>query len=156
MTTEAQTHDREVEKQAAALEAELMSVPQELRQKLAGDIQMAKQTGDLSALSRAKTEIDDSQVRQMQQAVLGGAMAVGGMAQVDNAMSGVLFELKHLQPLSELAKAEGKIWRDASISDHVADLGNGSHFTPLVNPGVQVTIMPAIDKGQGMGLAARK
>lgn len=127
------------------LEASLQRYPAAARA-AASDIALARQSlgsGHPAPMIVANVEnkLNDEQMREAQQAVLGGVLAVASMAQI-GPLGATLF--KHHDGQAGMFAPNPELVQIVALS-------NASHFTPAVNPGMAVGLMQSLDRGMGLG-----
>lgn len=147
-----------LEQQFAALEREINALPDSnpMKQKLQGDLRMAASGGlNAQALSSISQETNNEQAkanaeegREIQReagAAIIGLSGIEQFARLDGKL-GDTGQILFKNHINSQYSSPGELMIESSGPQH--------HFNPgVINPGVQVAIMPAIDKGQGIGLA---
>lgn len=144
------TGEDELEAQVAMARAEVERLPVDhpKRQELLNDLLAARAGSSAMAVANVRLEADK---------VLQEQNAAEGQKLMQAAMGGIvgLAALSELVHLGEQVAPHGKAMLATGVSSEMAALGNADHFTPAVNPGMQVAILPAIDRGQGIGPSPR-
>lgn len=146
LTTQTRAHfglpdpesERALDAEVRRIEADLQTLPPELRLKFSQDLQMARQMGDVTGLARISQEVGDLNTKQALSMAGGGALTLGALAELEALKSG-----------------QGLLHGGMLLD--VKNLSDEAHFTPqLVNGLSGVARGPVQERGQYSGMMLEK